>query len=150
MAALTPELVRIPLVSTGKPEILSELSDILAKGAGIPDRTGEIRSAIERREALLSTGIGNGIALPHARSPFLARLSMAVGTTADPVDFSSLDGQPVRLVWMLAGPERTAGLNVRTLARISELLRLDSVRDALIGATSPEEFLARLAEAEGA
>ncbi len=75
-------------------------------------------------------------------------MTMAVGTTSIPVDFESVDGNPVRLVWMLAGPERTSGLHVRTLARISELLRIDQVRSDLIGAASPQEFLARVAAAE--
>jgi mannitol/fructose-specific phosphotransferase system IIA component (Ntr-type) len=75
-------------------------------------------------------------------------MTMAVGTTSIPVDFESVDGNPVRLVWMLAGPERTSGLHVRILARISELLRSDEVRSDLIRAVSPQEFLARVAAAE--
>lgn len=116
--------------------------------AGIPEQVAEIQRAVERREALLSTGIGNGIAIPHAKSPLLHRMTMAVGTTSIPVDFDSVDGNPVRLVWMLAGPERTSGLHVRTLARISELLRIEQVRSDLIHAASPQEFLAHVAAAE--
>lgn len=97
---------------------------------------------------MLSTGIGNGIAIPHAKSSVLRAMTMAVGTTSGPIDFESLDGSPVRLVWMLAGPERTIGLHVRTLARVSELLRVERTRAGLIAATSPEEFLTRVAAAE--
>ncbi len=127
-----------------------ELSGILALQAGVPEKAAEIQRAVERREALLSTGIGNGIAIPHAKSPLLRTMMMAVGTTSIPVDFESVDGSPVRLVWMLAGPERTGGLHVRTLARISELLRVDAVRSDLIAASSPEAFLARVVAAERA
>ena len=114
----------------------------------MPDQVAEIHGAIERREAVLSTGIGNGIAIPHAKSPVLRAMTMAVGTTLDPIEFESLDGGPVRLVWMLAGPDRTIGLHVRTLARISELLRVEKVRAGLIAAASPEEFLTRVVAAE--
>lgn len=112
------------------------------------DQTDEIHRAMERRESVLSTGIGNGIAIPHARSPLLHGLTMAVGTTTDPIDFDSLDGNPVRLVWMLAGPERSTGLHVRTLARISELLRVGKTRDGLVASRDPGEFLSRVAAAE--
>ncbi|MGW8283350.1 MAG: PTS sugar transporter subunit IIA [Gemmatimonadota bacterium] len=128
--------------------MLGELCAILAVQAGVPEQVAEIQRAVERREALLSTGIGNGIAIPHAKSPLLRTMTMAVGTTSIPVDFESVDGNPVRLVWMLAGPERTSGLHVRTLARISELLHSDEVRSDLIRAASPQEFLARVAAAE--
>lgn len=112
----------------------------------MPDRADEIHRAIREREAVLSTGIGHGIALPHARTPALASLEMAVGTTAGPVEFGAVDERPVRLVWMLAAPVSASGLHVRTLARISGLLRDDAVRERLVGAGSPQEFLARLRE----
>lgn len=73
---------------------------------------------------------------------------MAVGTTSVPVEFDSVDGAPVRLVWMLAGPERTAGHHVRMLGAVSGLLRDERVRDTLLGATTPGEFIARLTAAE--
>ena len=148
MDLLAPDQILIPLASRAKSDILYELSEILAARAGVPDQAAEIHRAVERREAVLSTGIGNGIAIPHAKSQVLRAMTMAVGTTSDPIEFESLDGGPVRLVWMLAGPERTIGLHVRTLARISELLRVEKVRAGLIAAASPEEFLTRVAAAE--
>jgi len=139
--------VRTPLAARDKPGILRELSDVLAAGAGVPDQAEVIRRAIEEREALLSTGVGLGIALPHARTSALGSLQMAVGTTAGPVDFGAVDELPVRLVWMLAAPPSASGLHVRTLARISGLLRDESVRERLVDSGSPQEFLARLSEA---
>lgn len=123
---------------------------MLAESAAVSDSAGEILEAILRREALLSTGIGHGIALPHAKCACLSSPVMAVGTTAEPVEFDAVDGAPVRLVWMLAGPERTAGHHVRMLGAVSELLRDGRVRESLFGARTPGEFIARLAEAESA
>ena len=114
----------------------------------MPERSSQIHEAILEREALLSTGIGRGVAVPHARSSALSNMAMAVGTTREPVDFDSVDAEPVRLVWMLVGPGRTGGLHVRTLAAISELLRDDRVRDRLSGASAPGEFLQILELAE--
>ena len=114
----------------------------------MPERSSQIHEAILRREALLSTGIGRGVAVPHARSPALSNIAMAVGTTREPIDFDALDAEPVRLVWMLVGPGRTGGRHVRTLAAISELLRDDAVRDRLSGASTPGEFLRILEQAE--
>jgi mannitol/fructose-specific phosphotransferase system IIA component (Ntr-type) len=116
----------------------------------VPDSAGEIFEAIMRREAVLSTGIGQGVALPHAKCSCLSGPAMAAGTTAEPVDFDSLDGAPVRLVWMLAGPERAAGSHVRMLAAVSELLRSEQLRIGLTEAATPAEFIARLSEAESA
>ncbi|MCL7958371.1 MAG: PTS sugar transporter subunit IIA [marine benthic group bacterium] len=124
------------------------MSGMLAEGAGVPDDAGEILDAIVRREALLSTGIGHGVALPHARCSCLASLAMAVGTTSEPVDFDSVDGAPVRLVWMLAGPERTAGHHVRMLGAVGGLLRDGRVLESLLAATTPGEFIAKLSAAE--
>jgi mannitol/fructose-specific phosphotransferase system IIA component (Ntr-type) len=140
--------VRTPLVARDKRGILRELSAVLATGAGVPDRVDEIRRAIEAREALLSTGVGHGIALPHARTSALGSLQMAVGTTVGPVDFDAVDESPVRLVWMLAAPASASGLHVRTLARISGLLREASIRERLVDAGSPQEFLEFLREVD--
>jgi len=145
---LRPELVRTPLSSTSKSEVLAELSGILARGAGVPERSSQIHEAILGREALLSTGIGRGVAVPHARSPALSNMAMAVGTTREPIDFDSVDAEPVRLVWMLVGPRRTGGLHVRTLAAISELLRDDRILGRLLGASTPGEFLRIVEQAE--
>lgn len=114
----------------------------------MPERSAEIHAAVLRREALLSTGIGRGVAVPHARSSALKTMAMAVGTTRAPIDFDSVDSERVRLVWMLVGPGRTGGLHVRTLAAISELLRDDRVRGQLTGASTPGEFLRALEQAE--
>ena len=86
--------------------------------------------------------------MPHARSPALKAMTMAVGTTREPVEFDSVDSRPVRLVWMLVGPGRTGGLHVRTLAAISELLRDDRVRGQLTEASTPGEFLGIVEQAE--
>lgn len=144
---LAIERIRIPLVSHSKDDLLRELVDVLAAGDGITDADA-ILQAVRDREAILSTGIGHGVAIPHGKSPAVPELRMAAGRTAGPVDFDSLDGEPVELLFLLVGPESAAGPHIKALSRISRLVRRDEVRDRLVQAGSAQEFLDALREAE--
>lgn len=144
---LPPERIRIPLQATSKDDLLSELVGILRDNGEAGD-AGEVLRAVREREAVLSTGIGSGVAIPHGKSAEVSSLCMAAGVTAEPVDFEALDGRPVSLLFLLVGPESAAGEHVKALSRISRLVRSDSFRTRLAAASSPEEFHAILAEAE--
>lgn len=144
---LTPDRVKIPLRSTTKDELLGELVGVVADAASIRDREDVLR-AVREREEVLSTGIGNGVAIPHGKSTAVPELVLAAGVTTQGVDFEALDGQPVRLFFLLVGPESAAGQHVKALSRISRLLRRDSFRARLTEARSSEDFLSIIAEAE--
>jgi fructose-specific phosphotransferase system IIA component len=144
---LTVDRIKIPLVSRTKEDVLRELVDVLAD-AEESDSRAEVLRAVREREAVLSTGIGNGVAIPHGKSPSVPDLRMAAGTAEQPVDFDALDGQPVKLVFLLVGPESAAGPHIKALSRIARLIRNDDVRQRLLSALTPDEFLRALAEAE--
>jgi fructose-specific phosphotransferase system IIA component len=144
---LSPERIRVPLQALDKEALLDELIAILNGNDQVEDLRAVSR-AVRDREEVLSTGIGNGVAIPHGKSPGVSSLVLAAGVTAEPVDFEALDGQPVRLVFLLVGPEAAAGQHVKVLSRISRLLRRESFRNRLIDAASAEEFYDILAEAE--
>ena len=144
---LTPERIKIPLVSNTKDALLRELVDLVGQQAKVRDRDEVLRAVIDR-EQVLSTGIGNGVAIPHGKSAAVDDLVLAAGVARDGVDFEALDGQPVQLFFLLVGPDSAAGQHVKALSRISRLLRRDSFRTRLASAGSPEEFYAILAEAE--
>jgi fructose-specific phosphotransferase system IIA component len=144
---LTPDRIKIPLVSTSKDDLLSELVDVVGKTAEVSDLS-EVLRAVREREEVLSTGIGNGVAIPHGKSAAVAHLAMAAGVAREPVDFEALDSKPVNLFFMLVGPESAAGQHVKALSRISRLLRRDSFRDQLSRARSSGEFYELLREAE--
>lgn len=146
---LPPERIRIPLQGTSKEALLQELVEILRGTGEVEDAAGVLR-AVQEREAVLSTGIGNGVGIPHGKSPELSSLTMAAGVTAAPVDFEALDGRPVTLFFLLVGPESAAGDHVKALSRISRLVRSDAFRERLVAARSPEEFHRVLADAEQA
>lgn len=146
---ITPDRIKIPLVSHDKDELLRELVEVVTRGGGIDDPEDVLR-AVREREAVLSTGIGNGVAIPHGKSSAVPDLRMAAGLTREPVDFDALDGQPVRLFFMLVGPETAAGPHIKALSRISRLVRREEVRERLISTRDANEFLRALREAEGA
>jgi fructose-specific phosphotransferase system IIA component len=144
---LTRERLRIPLESTSKEEVLEELVGILRPSQQVGD-PGEVLRAVREREEVLSTGIGNGVAIPHGRTSAVHTLLLSAGVARSPVEFDALDGQPVRLFFLLVGPEAAAGQHVKALSRISRLLRSESFRERLVAAHDADDFLAILAEAE--
>jgi len=146
---LAPERIRVPLRGTSKEELLSELVQLVSAGADGEDGD-EVLRAVREREAVLSTGIGNGVAIPHGKSAAVPELRMAAGRTAQPVEFDALDGQPVILFFLLVGPETAAGPHIKALSRISRLVRNDAVREQLAAAATPEEFYRALKEFEAA
>jgi nitrogen PTS system EIIA component len=143
---LTPDRVVVPLVARDKPGIIAELTRHLV------DRSGgvyeEVLEAVQERENVLSTGIGLGVAIPHARSSGVGELSMVCGLSAVPVPYDSIDGQPVRLFFLIVGPEASAGQHVKLLSRIARLVRRDSLREQLCLAESSDQLYATLLRAE--
>jgi mannitol/fructose-specific phosphotransferase system IIA component (Ntr-type) len=146
---LTPDRIKIPLEARTKEELLRELVRIVTGSERTEDQEDVLR-AVREREAVLSTGIGHGVAIPHGKSPVVGELRMAAGTASSPVEFDALDGQPVALFFLLVGPETAAGPHIKALSRISRLVRNDDVRGRLIAARNANEFLMALHEAEAA
>lgn len=144
---LAPERVRVPLGSRTKDDLLRELVELAAGERG-PAAVDAILQSVREREQVLSTGIGEGVAIPHGKTPLIDSLVLAAGVCAAPVDFDALDGRPVELCFMLIGPESAAGAHVKALSRISRLLRRDTLRDALRRSDSAEAFLAVVRESE--
>lgn len=143
---LTPDRIRVPLAATDKPASLRELVELLAERSGAPFEP--MHAAVLEREAVLSTGIGHGIAIPHAKSPAVDKLWLVCGSSPQGIAFDALDGQPVQLFFLLLGPDSAAGQHVKALSRIARLVRGEEVREALLKADSPEAFHQILVEAE--
>jgi PTS system nitrogen regulatory IIA component len=146
---LSPSRIRVPLRAKDKEGVLRELVDLLVQqdGGAAPD---DILGAILERERQFPTGIGYGVAVPHGKTPVLSGLGIVAGTAVEPVPYETIDGQPVRLFFLLAGPESQAGMHVKALSRISRLVRHEGVRARLLEARTPQEFYRTLCEAEEA
>lgn len=144
---LTPDRVRVPLQGAGKEDLLRELVGVLHRSGAVDDAEA-VLDGVRKREEVLSTGVGSGVAIPHCKCGGVPALAMAAGVTRQPVDYDALDGQPVRLFFLLVAPEEAAGQHVKALSRISRMVRRDDFRERLAAAASADEFVALLAEAE--
>lgn len=119
--------------------VIESLVDLLVQNGAVTDRE-LVLSDIRKREEDMSTGIGGGIAIPHAHSRGVARLAVALGRTRQEVDFNSLDGRPVQLFFLVVGPELRGGY-IRVLARISRLLYSGDLQRNLAHARNTAEAL---------
>jgi PTS system nitrogen regulatory IIA component len=128
------------LTSRNKVEVLVEMIELLRRVQ--PDLDAEeLLAVLIDREELGSTGIGDGIAIPHGKLKGLDRLLMAFGRKKDGIDFDSIDNRPAHLFFLLLAPESEATLHLKALARISKLLRKDDVRRQLLDAPDPATLL---------
>lgn len=136
---LNPQRIKVPLATTAKNDVITELVDLLAADGSIQERDKVLTSVLER-EHTRTTGIGNGLALPHGKTAAVGELVMAIGKPAAPIDFASVDGKPVTLIFLLVSPLDKTGPHIQALARISRLLSIDAFRSKLNAATSPQDL----------
>lgn len=135
---LKKEFIIENLKSRTKKEVLVELADVFSHGDTGLDRDTLIEVLLER-EKLGSTGIGDGIAIPHGKLAGLEKLIISFGKSATGVDFDSLDGRPVYIFFLLLAPENSAGQHLKALARISRMLKDVSFRESLLKAETSED-----------
>ena len=136
---LKPEDIKVPLESTTKTDAIGELVALLAKNGEAVDAK-KVLDAVLEREATRTTGIGNGLAIPHGKCTGVDHLVMAIGKATAPIDFQAIDGRPVSLIWLLASPPDKTGPHIHALARISRLMTIDKFRAALATAQTPQEI----------
>ncbi len=142
---ITPAGVIPKLRATGKKQALQELAKRAAEVTGLHERA--IFDVLLERERLGSTGVGNGIAIPHGKLAELQKLHGVFARLDSPVDFDSVDDQPVDLVFLLLAPEAAGADHLKALARVSRLLRDRTVCEKLRGANSADAIYALLTEA---
>ncbi|KAA0968541.1 PTS IIA-like nitrogen regulatory protein PtsN [Aureimonas fodinaquatilis] len=118
---ISPQAVISSLRGQSKKQILQELAERAAQLANLPER--EVFDAIIRREKLGSTGVGNGVAIPHGKLKELNRILGVFGRASRPVDFEALDDEPVDLVFLLLAPEDSGADHLKSLSRVARLLR---------------------------
>lgn len=142
---ITPAGVIPKLRATGKKHALQELAKRAADVTGLHERA--IFDVLLERERLGSTGVGNGIAIPHGKLGELQKLHGVFARMDSPIDFDSVDDQPVDLVFLLLAPEAAGADHLKALARVSRLLRDRTVCEKLRGANSADAIYALLTEA---
>lgn len=137
---ITEEIVKVPLVSAGKPDVLRELVQIL-KDAGEIENVNEVLTAVQAREDKQSTGLEDGIAVPHGKTAAVGGLKLAIGIAPQGIDFDAMDGKPSKLFFLLLGSPDSAGPHVAALAEIAKLSQSKSFCRALTNAETAAEVV---------
>jgi len=144
---LKPQNIKVPLAAKTKAEAISELVDLLVASGDVKDGK-KVLDAVLEREATRTTGIGNGLAIPHGKCNGVDHLVMAIGRPLAPIDFQAIDGRPVNLIWLLASPPDQTGPHIHALARISRLMTIDRFRQALAAAQTPQDLYNAIVQQE--
>jgi PTS system nitrogen regulatory IIA component len=146
IADILSEALVIPaLAGRDKADVIDELAAVVSRNYGEIDHARLVQ-ALEDRERLNSTALGEGVAIPHGKLPGLKRVVAAFGRSPSGVDFSSLDGKPTHLFFLLVAPEDSAGAHLKALARILRLLKDDSFRARLMSAPAAADLYRTIRE----
>jgi PTS system nitrogen regulatory IIA component len=138
--ALSKETISMELKSSDKSSVIEEMVDLLMAAGKIRDRKAALKAIVER-EKKMSTGMQNGIAIPHGKSDTVDGLVAALGVSKTGIDFQSLDGEPAHIFVMTLSPVNRTGPHIQFLAEISRLLNSPEAREQLLSAQSEEEML---------
>ena len=142
---LHPSCVLTDMHAPDKTAAITQLVDVLAANDQLVDREAVLKAVMER-EATRSTGIGDGLAVPHGKSNGCRKLAMSIGRPREPIDFESADGKPVELVVLLASPPDQTGPHIQALAKVSRLMLSESFRTRFRAAGTSEQAYQIIAE----
>jgi fructose-specific phosphotransferase system IIA component len=134
---IRPDIIKVPLLSQNKNDVIRELIQILIDTGKVSDME-RINNALLDREALGSTGLEHGIAVPHAKIDMLKELHVSIGISHTGIDFQALDGKPSYLFFLLLAPPGQSGPHIEALADIARITRSQAFYGALINATSAQ------------
>lgn len=137
---MAPDRVLLNLQGNTKEEVLVELADAQAL-SGVVENVEALKEAILEREAIMSTGIGLSIAVPHAKIDAVKDFVLAIGRKSDGIDYDSLDGVPVKIIVMIAAPDNEQNRYLRILAKVTHVLRDSAARAKILVAESEEEII---------
>jgi fructose-specific phosphotransferase system IIA component len=137
---LTEDLVVAGLKGKSKDGIIEAMIDIVAHSPRVLDKE-KVRTAIFEREQIMSTGVGNGFAIPHGKTDAVSDIVAAFAVTEEDIDYDSLDEKPVRLVFLLVGKDNLVGPHIKLLSRISRLMNKEEFRKQLLMLETPKEIL---------
>ncbi|MCL2481115.1 MAG: PTS sugar transporter subunit IIA [Spirochaetaceae bacterium] len=137
---IATNVVRVPLKSKTKTEVIRELIDVLDKTGKLSDAESAFKAVIAR-ENMGSTGLEKGIAVPHAKTDKVKNLTLAIGIAPEGVDFDSLDGESSKLFFLLLAQPSQSGPHIEALAEIARITRSQSFCRLLVNAKTPEEVV---------
>jgi len=139
--------VSIGLKTSCKADLLGKMVDLACNSGKISNKQAVLQSVLER-ESIMSTGVGKGVALPHAKTNLIDVAVASIALLDKPIDYDSLDGEPINICFLLLGVENNVGLHLRMLSKISRFLNNDVFRNKVLQCKTTEELLALFGEAE--
>jgi len=134
-------LITFNLSASTKEEIIQELVETIAN-SNMVNNSEQLAKDVLERENLVTTGVGYGVAFPHAKTKAVKGIVIAFGRSSEGVDFDAMDHKPVKLFFLIAAPEDAIGAHLNVMARLSFLMKSDENRQILLDATSPGDVLA--------
>lgn len=137
---ITPDVIKIPLESTTKTEVLRELAELL-RDANKIEEADPVFDALMQRESLGSTGLEKGVAVPHSKTQHVDTLTLAIGIAPNGIDFDAIDGEPSTLFFCMLAPPDQSGPHIEALAEIARLTQSQSFCRLLIESKDPEEVV---------
>ena len=146
---LKPELIKVPLEGDSKRAAMDELCDLVCSSSSVTD-PDNFRKAVWEREGQRSTGIGEGLAIPHGKCPGVREITMSIGIPETPLEFEAIDGEPVRMIVLLASPADRIADHIQALGRISKFMSDPTVRSRAYAAESGEDLYQLLAGLDAA
>ncbi len=140
-------LVKFNLKSDAKDDVIEELVDLVATSNMVKDRD-QLLTDVRERENLVTTGVGYGVAFPHAKTKSVKGIVIAFGRSGKGVPFDAMDHRPVNLFFLIAAPEDAIGAHLNVMARLSFLMKSEKNRQKLLEASSPGDVLALMDNVE--
>ena len=144
---ITPGHVKIRLEGDSKEEVIEELVSLLVDTSDVEDPDA-IYEAVMNREREGSTGLEKGVAIPHAKSDAVKKLSIVIGVSREGVDFEAQDGKPSHLFFLMVAPTSESGPHVQAIAKIVKMIKLDKFRKKLIDAKKPDDVVEAISRVE--
>jgi len=141
------DLISFDLKGKTKNEIIEELVNLASRSKLVKDKD-EVLKAVLEREKLVTTGVGYGVAFPHAKTKAIKGIVIAFGRSKTGIDFDAMDKKPVHLFFQIAAPEDAIGAHLNVMARLSYLMKSEKNRDVLMKISNPRELLELLDSVE--
>ncbi|NVM03342.1 MAG: PTS sugar transporter subunit IIA [Candidatus Helarchaeota archaeon] len=144
---LQEERIKVNLISKSKLDVIKELVDLIGNSDSVLDHKDVLNSIIEREKAM-STGIGNGVAIPHGKCTGVKSMVGSLGIVKEGIPFDSIDGKPVNIVFTLIAPVGPSGPHIKALSIVSRILNSNDTRKRLLNCNTPKEVVSLLEHEE--
>lgn len=144
---LTHDTIQVGLPGQDKEAVLHALLDLVVDHPSVVDPEA-LRTAVFERERMMSTGVGKGLGLPHAKTDAVSETLAAFAITAEPIEYGAIDDEKVRVLFLLVGTEKAKSQHIKILSRISRLLNRDTFRKRLLKAKNAKAVLRLFEEGE--